>query len=231
MSPKPESVEEFARSFSYGSRSDLLFKFLKNLPPTEVAEFFHEFLGKLGQTVDDGDLDRLLDHVYGWQVRGYTPPAGAKRPWCYDEAPFTALDRLLSECRVALVASSGQFVSGDDPRPFGVPSMSQRQAEERIDDFLRAAPQLSAIPVDTPADRLRVRHGGYDVRAAQADPEVVLPLACLREMAAEGVIGELAAEAWSFVGAAAQGRVRRLAVEWAAKLNERAVDAVLLVPV
>lgn len=230
-SGSPESLEEFARSFFYGSRSDLLFKFLKNLPPAEAAEFFSELLEKLGRTVDDGDPDRLLDHVYEWQVRGYTPPAGSKRPWCYDEAPFTALGRSLTECRLAVIASSGHFVAGDDPRPFGVEAMSQREAEERIGEFIRSAPQLSAIPVDTPRELIRVRHPGYDVRAAQVDPEVVLPLACLRDLEAKGVIGELAPQAWSFVGASAQGRVRQQAVAWVDLLREHAVDAVLLVPV
>lgn len=231
MSTPPESFEEFARSFFYGSRSDLLFKFLKDLPSAEAAEFFRRLLEKVGQTVDDGDVDRLLDHVYEWQVRGYSPAAGSKRPWSYDAAPFTALERPLADCRLALVTSSGHFMAGDDPRPFGVEAMSQREAEARIGEFIRSAPQLSAIPVDTPPERLRVRHGGYDIRAARADPEVALPLVRLREMEQEGVIGELAPEAWSFVGAAAQGRVRQLAPEWAAKLHEDAVDAVLLVPV
>jgi hypothetical protein len=67
--PFPESLEDFKNSFFYGSRSDLAFKFLKNLPADEVGEFFRALLEKLGQTIDDGDADRLVQHAYVWQAR------------------------------------------------------------------------------------------------------------------------------------------------------------------
>jgi D-proline reductase (dithiol) PrdB len=96
---------------------------------------------------------------------------------------------------------------------------------------LREAPQLSSIPIATPSSNLRVRHGGYDIRAAARDPNVVLPLDRLRDLAAEGVIGELAPRAYSFVGAAAQTPLRReSAPGWAAMLRGEGVDAVVLVP-
>jgi hypothetical protein len=138
----------------------------------------------------------------------------------------------LAQSRLALISSSGHFVSGDDPEPFGVKGMTQEEAQDRIMDFLRAEPVLSEIPIDTPVEDLRVRHGGYDIRAAQADPNVNLPLTRLREFEAEGHIGEFASPAYSFVGACSQTRlIKRTGPKWVRLLQERAVDAALLVPV
>jgi hypothetical protein len=151
-----ETFAEFKDSFSDGSRTDLAFKFLKNLSPEDAATFFQELLEKLGETIDDGRADRLMQHASEWQVRGY---AAAERRIDYDDRPYAPLRKPLDRSRVALFTSSGHFVAGDDPRPFGVADMTQEEAVARIDDFLRAAPQLSVIPTSTPASRLRVRHG------------------------------------------------------------------------
>jgi hypothetical protein len=40
----PETFAEFKTSFSYGSRTDLNFKFLKGLPEAEAAQFFQDLL-------------------------------------------------------------------------------------------------------------------------------------------------------------------------------------------
>src|SRR3990172_1612313 len=98
----PETLEAFKNSFSYGSRTDLLFKFLKRLPDAEAAEFLRALLEKLGATVDDGDVGRLLDHVYEWNVRGYATEAEEARSWIYDEGPFTPLAKPLSQVRLGL---------------------------------------------------------------------------------------------------------------------------------
>ena len=225
--PSEESFEEFKNSFSYGSRTDLSFKFLANLSSEEAARFFQDLLWKLGECFDDGKFDRLLEHAYEWQVRGYS----AEGSWVYDDGPFTPLRKSLSESRLALLASSGHFVEGHDPEPFGAKNMTEEEAIERIDDFLKAAPTLSTIPIDTPRERLRVRHGGYDIRAAQFDPNVVFPLERLRELEREGAIGELAPEAYSFVGAASQLRLlKQVGPEWVALLKEQRVEVALLVP-
>ncbi|RMF92098.1 MAG: hypothetical protein D6736_04075, partial [Nitrospinota bacterium] len=146
--------------------------------------------------------------------------------------PFTPLRKPITAARLALLTSSGHFVAGDDPQPFGVKEMTQEEAVRRIGDFLKAPPQLSAIPIDTPRDRLRVRHGGYDIRGAERDPNVVLPLDRLRELAGEGRIGELLPTAYSFVGAAAQTPLlKKSAPQWARMLQEQGAEAVLMVPV
>ncbi|MDH3540291.1 MAG: glycine/betaine/sarcosine/D-proline family reductase selenoprotein B [Acidimicrobiia bacterium] len=227
-----ETFEQFRRSFSYGSRSDLNFKFLKGLSDDDAAEFFRQLLEELGDAFDHGDLDVLVQLAIDWQIRGYAPPEGVPRPWAYDDGPFVDPAKPLSESRVALFSSSGHFVAGDDPEPFGVNDMTQEEAEERIMEFLVSRPTLSRIPIGTVHADLRVRHGGYDITSAAADPGVTFPVAVLRELDAEGIIGELHADAFSFPGATAQKRlINESGPEWAQLLADEGVDLVLLVPV
>jgi hypothetical protein len=222
-----ESFAEFKSSFSYGSRNDLNFKFLASLSDADAASFLQELLWKLGDCLNDGAWDRLLAHLIDGQVRGYAAPGR----YVYREGPFRAPSKPLSESTLALLSSSGHFVEGDDPRPFGVADMSQEEAVRRIDEFLKAEPQLSAIPKDTPRERLRVRHGGYDLRGALADPNVVFPLEPLRRLEGNGAIGGLLPRAYSFVGACAQTRLlKESGPQWVALLKQQSVDCALLVP-
>ncbi len=227
-----ETLREFLDSFSYGSRTDLAFKFLSKVSDSEGADFLQELLRLLGETIDDGDATRLVDHAYRGQVAAYAPEEGTARTWVYDDAPWADLGTPLADARVALFSSSGHFRAGDDPAPFGEAGMTQAEAVARISDFLRAAPQLSEIPLATADRDLHVRHGGYDVRAAERDPGVAFPLAALRALAAAGEVGEAADPAYSFVGAASQRRLlTESAPQWAELMQERGVDAVVLVPV
>jgi hypothetical protein len=223
----PETFEDFKNSFAYGSRTDLNFKFLKVLSDTDAGDFFQSLWWKLGDSFSDGDIGPLYRHVRDWQARAY---AGASN-WSYDAGPFALPEKPVAASRLALLTSSGHFVAGHDPQPFGIENMTQEQAAERIDDFVKCEPDLAVIPVGTPREALRVRHAGYDVRAAQADPNVVFPLDRLRELASEAVIGELGPHAYSFVGACAQTRLlRHTGPRWVSKLKEERIDAALLVP-
>ena len=231
---RAETIEELRRSFFYGSRSNLNVKFLKDLDDAEFGSFLEELLTAVSSTIDDGDPSDVIDAVYRWQVQAYAGHLGdpADFPHRHDDTPIATLDRPLSEARIGLVTSSGHFVDGDDPEPFGETAMTQAEAEARIGEFLREAPSFSAIPMDTPAERLRVRHGGYPVAAVAEDHQVALPLGHLRSLADDGSIGEVAETAYSFVGATSQVRLRRdVAPSWAERLRDDEVDAVLLVPV
>ena len=226
-----ETFTDFVSSFFYGSRNDLTFKFLAGLPEEEATEAIRRVLEEAGALLDQGDPGPLADLIAGLQESGYGRRGVAER-YHYDGGPFTRPTRSLAESRVALLTSSGHFVAGDDPRPFGVEDMSQEEAVERIGEFVKAPPTLSIIPVDARPGDLRVRHGGYDVRGAQADHNTSFPINRLRELRDEGAIGDLLPDAFSFVGAAAQGRIIRDAgPAWAEMLASRKVDVVLLVPV
>jgi D-proline reductase (dithiol) PrdB len=223
-----ESFQEFKDSFAYGSRSDLNFKFLKGLSNEEGSRFIQDLLWKLGDTLDDGEIDRLVAHVFRSQVRAYS----GEGHWSYDEGPFTPLKKPVSESKLALLTSSGHFVAGTDPEPFGIENMTQTEAAERIGDFLQTEPQLSTIPITTLEENLRVRHGGYDVRGAQADPNVAFPYRRLLALEEQGLIGELAPDAYSFVGACAQMRLlNHVGPRWVNLLQQQQIDAALLVPV
>jgi hypothetical protein len=226
-SPK-ESFEEFKNSFNYGSRSDLNFKFLKNMSDEDASLFFQELLWKMGDALNDGDFSHLVEHFVETQAKAY---AGAGR-FVYEDSPFTPLRAPLTQLRLGLMSSSGHFVEGDDPKPFGVENMSQKEAEARIDDFLKVEPQLSVIPMDTPVGKLHVRHGGYDVRASLADPNVNFPISHLRELQKEGRIGKLASDAYSFMGATSQLRLlNHTGPQWIKMFQDKKIDALLLVPV
>ncbi len=225
---KKESFEDFKNSFSYGSRNDLNFKFLNALSDSEASRFFRELLWKLGDSLNDGEWSRLISHVVQWQVKGYSQPG----KFTYQGGPFVSSPKPLSDSKVALITSSGHFVEGDDPKPFGIPNMTQEEAIRRISDFLKEEPTLSIIPKDTAQENLQVRHGGYDVRGPQTDHNVAFPLERLKELEQRGTIGELSPQAYSFVGACAQTRLlKHTGPQWVSMLKEQAIDTVLLVPV
>jgi hypothetical protein len=222
-----ETFEQFKKSFSYGSRTDLTFKFLANLSNEDAAAFIQDLFCKLGDSYDTGQVSRIWEHIVQGQTRGYA----TKAEWTYAEGPFQPLKKPLSRSRLALITSSGHFLQGNDPEPLGVKDMTQEEAIRRVKEFLKEEPKLSSIPVGTPGEKIRVRHGGYDIRGAQADPNVVFPLDRLRELQKEGAIGELNPVAYSFVGACAQNRLlKQTGPQWVGLLKEKGVDVALLVP-
>jgi D-proline reductase (dithiol) PrdB len=89
------------------------------------------------------------------------------------------------------------------------------------------------IPTDVKTADLRATHFAYDLTAARQDPNVVFPIDTLRGLVREGVIGALAAHAYTFMGGIYS--TRRVREELAPQLLERLlaehVDAVLFVPV
>ena len=223
-----ESFEEFKNSFSYGSRSDLNFKFLKSYTAEEASKFFQDLLWKLGDSLDDGDIRQLEEYIFQSQSKGYADPGR----YIYETAPFTSIPKPVSELRMALLTSSGHFVDGHDPKPFGIENMTQQEAEARISEFVRSEPVLSEIPVNTPEEKLRVRHGGYDIRGAQIDPNVNFPLTRLSELQKEGKIGELFSPVFSFVGACSQANLlKQTGAAWLKVFQEYEIEALLLVPV
>ena len=222
-----ETFSEFKNSFSYGYRSDLSFKFLKGLSDEETAVFIQTLFTKVVDAMDSGEWLPVAEHVIAGQKRSYNKPGS----FAYDDAPFAPLPKPLRQLKVGLLTSSGHFVAGDDPRPFGEENMTQFEAMVRISDFLREAPTLSTIPMDTSAEQLRVRHGGYDIRGSAADPNVILPLTHLQTLAAAGAIGELAENAYSFVGAAAQTPLmKKSAPQWAEMIKQQGIEAMVLLP-
>jgi hypothetical protein len=204
------------------------YKFLKSLSEEDAGLFFQDLLWKLGEASNDGEFEPVIRHIFEWQIRAYS----GKSNWEYKDAPFTSMNKPVSETKIGLLTTSGHFVEGDDPQPFGVEDMNQAEAQSRISEFLKSKPVLSAIPVNIAREKLRVRHGGYDIRAAQSDYNTVLPIDRLIELETEGRLGQVLGNAYSFVGATVQKQlINESGPQWAEMLKAQGVDGMILVPV
>ena len=120
-----------------------------------------------------------------------------------------------TEWRVGLIASGGIYAVG-------------QIAFHHRDDF-----SYREIARDTPVEDLRTTHFAYDLADSRQDPNVVFPLEILRGLAAQGVIAELGANAYTFMGGIYSAKKVRdvLAPALADRLVADAVDVALMVPV
>jgi D-proline reductase (dithiol) PrdB len=118
--------------------------------------------------------------------------------------PFTPLDRELSKTTVALVTAAG--VHRRDQEPFNI-------ADELGDLTFRV------IGGDAQSADLMVTHHHYDHSDADQDINVVFPLDLLRELQAEGFIGEVAREHVGYMGYTMQ--LRRMYEETAPAIAEQ----------
>ncbi|MBU1340332.1 MAG: glycine/betaine/sarcosine/D-proline family reductase selenoprotein B [Proteobacteria bacterium] len=225
---KPESFETFIKSFFYGNRSDLSFKFMSDLTSEDASIFIQNLFRDIVDAIDDGDLSKVRQRMLQGQIQGYKH----QKNFEYDHGPFHPLKKPLSSMKLTLLTSSGHFLKGYDPMPLGVENMTQAEAERRVFDFLKEEPCLSEIPFESTPEDLMVRHGGYDIRAALKDPNVSFPFQRMVELRAEGVFKELTSNAYSFVGACSQKRLlTKTLPDWVDRFVGLGVDAVVLVPV
>lgn len=73
-------------------------------------------------------------------------------------------------------------------------------------------------------------HAGFDPAAADADPNVIMPIDVMRVLEKEGKIGELYKDFYSTVGTGTtEAEARRMAQEIVVHMKEAQVDAVLMV--
>lgn len=149
---------------------------------------------------------RIFMRGYPWRRLGGLAPARRTGP--------------LSECRVALVSSAGLVAPGQppyDPRVKG-------------GDW-----SWRAIPGDVEVQGLTEHHrsDSWDHSGIEADRNMGMPLDRLRELAAAGVVGEVAPRHISVMGSiTAPGRfIRRTVPEIVEALTADGVDIALMVPV
>ena len=128
--------------------------------------------------------------------------------------PFVRPEKPLEECRLALVTTGGVHLP-EHPR-------------FDIDDPLGDC-SYREIPAD--AAQLTWTHAYYRPDEG-ADLDAVFPLWTIRELAAEGVVGELNRRQFAFMGAIHDPGplIDETAPEVAAKLADDGVDAALLTP-
>jgi D-proline reductase (dithiol) PrdB len=128
------------------------------------------------------------------------------------EIPWTPMRRPLSSAPVALINTAGVH----------------RRADHPFDLYSDAS--FRVIPGGATPDDLQITHRGYDRRDAAQDINLVFPLPRLRELAAEGVIGRVAAEHYGF-GLTIHGEeLLAPGREVGARLAAAGVDLALLVP-
>jgi D-proline reductase (dithiol) PrdB len=139
-------------------------------------------------------------------LRQLSCPTFSNQPW----APGPPL----SKRRVAIISTAGLHRRGD--RPF----------EGMTGDY-------RIIPGDIKAKDLVMTHvsTNFDRIGFQRDWNVVFPLDRLRELAAEGVIGSVAAYHYSFMGASDPSEMEPTAHRLARLLAADGVDAAFLAPV
>jgi D-proline reductase (dithiol) PrdB len=137
-----------------------------------------------------------------------------------DWRPGVVLARPLPKARIAVVTTAALYCP--DQSPFD-PSIKGGDWSYR---------EIPAV-CDLAALRLSHKSDAFDHTGLEQDPNLALPLDRLRELAADGLIGSVAARHFSLMGSisAPQRLIDRTAPEVAARLREDGVDGVLLTPV
>lgn len=140
VTPKDaESFAEFLKSFYYGQRSDLQFKFLADLSEGEGGLFFAELLDELGKAFDRDDYRPLKELVFEWQVHAWGQAPVRPR---YDDQPFSRLEGPLPDTSVAVVTAGGVHRHGDPT------AESQADATKHLRSYIANPPALATIPRD-----------------------------------------------------------------------------------
>lgn len=132
-----------------------------------------------------------------------------------DTPPWAPVRKPLAKCRVGLIASGGIYAAG-------------QVAFHYKDDT-----SFRIVDTDTPTRDLRATHFAYDLTDARNDPNVVFPIDTLRALAAEGFIGSVSRNAYTFMGGIYSSRKVRelLAPAIAERIANDEIDLALLVPV
>lgn len=143
---------------------------------------------------------------YSWRRLGEIPPAHRAKP--------------LGRCRVALVSSAGMVAPGQEPYD---PEVKGGDWSWRV------------VPGDVEVQKLTEHHDSkaFDHSGIAADGNMAMPLDRLREMATDGLIGEVAPRHVSLMGSiVAPGRfIRKTVPEVVQMLTNDEVDVALMVPV
>lgn len=131
--------------------------------------------------------------------------------------PLAPLPKPLSECRVALISTSGAQPKGTVPFDTVHP----------VGDYT-----CRRVPSDTPAEELEVHQLKYPTAGANRDINVIFPIERLRELADEGVVGGLTENFYTFIGynMDPERLERTLAEDIAAAVSDEGADIALAAP-
>ena len=171
--------------------------------------------------MDDPRLDepiRYMERTREWYLAlGYGNPYR----WAHhDEVPFAPLAKPLAECTVALVTTAAPFQPGKGPQGPGAP-------------YNAAAKFFSVYSGDAALDHdVRIAHVAVDRKhTSMEDAGTWFPLPLLREAAARGRIGRLAARFHGMPTNRSQRRTVEVdCPELLERCREDGADAAVLVP-
>lgn len=140
------------------------------------------------------------------------------------EYPMPNFDRVdpnpavkdLSHAKIALCTSGGIV-------PKGNPDHIESSSASHYGEY-----DITGVE-DLTEETYETAHGGYDPVYANEDPDRVLPVDVMREFEREGVIGSLHNKFYTTVGnGTSVGNAKKFAAEYAKKLKEDGVDAVIM---
>ena len=138
----------------------------------------------------------------------------------HDDSPWTPMSKPLSESKVGLVTSAGLHLRGD--KPFITDLQGGGDHSYRV------------LPRKTPAADIIQSHVsiGFDHTGIYRDINVTYPIDRLQELKEEGVIGSLADNYYSFMGALRDSTrvVEETGPEVAQKMRDDGVEVVFLTP-
>jgi D-proline reductase (dithiol) PrdB len=136
-----------------------------------------------------------------------------------DAMPFARLHKPLSAARGVLITTGGVHLTEQAPFDMETP---------------QGDPAYREIPVNVAPEHITITHNYYDHRDADADLNVIFPLAHFQELVQQKIIGSLAPRHYGFMGHIDGELVttltQRIAPEVAAKLRADGVDFALLTP-
>jgi glycine reductase len=163
---------------------------------------------------DNTAAERLVDMLMA-KTKG--EPYESEMPvTSFESTPMPAAVADMSKARVMVITDGGLV-------PNGNPDNIERVAATTWGSYSMAdKSELSG-------DDYEIYHGGYDPRFVEEDPHRLIPLDALRELEAEGAIGELYNEFISTSGLVNPlANTRRMGKEMAEKVKQEGVDAVIL---
>lgn len=131
----------------------------------------------------------------------------------FETSPFVN-GKPLSQRRVAMLSSAALIKRGDPPFATGSSEFRTLDSDLNGADIL-----LSHVSIN------------FDRAGYQRDLNVVYPIDRLRELAAEGMIGSVAAQHFTVMGSTDPDTMKETADKIATQLHADGVDAVLLMPV
>jgi glycine reductase len=155
-------------------------------------------------------VEMLLAKVKGDPFESEMPPA------TFTPVPMPPGVKDLRRAKIMLITDGGLV-------PKGNPDKIQGSAATRWGSYSLAG-----------RDRLKgedyeISHGGYDPQFVRQDPDRLVPLDVMRELAEDGAIGELHEEFFSTSGLANPlSNTRRMGREMAQKAKQLGIDAIIL---